>query len=118
MKHMPTACCVLAGLAIAVSGAAAAQDARSGQPLRSIEQSKAMGQSMAHRNRGVKQPRTEAEALPTLVRRPGGQESMQVPTELWNTLSVRHDAQGAPHQVESAGDAVPPATKAEESCND
>lgn len=107
MKHMPTACCVLAGLAIAASGMASAQNARPDKPPMSVEQSRALGQSMAHRNRNLKQPRTESEALPTLVRRPGGQESMQVPTELWNTLSVHKDAQGKLHQVESSGDAAP-----------
>jgi len=107
MKHVPTACCLLAGLAIAASGIASAQNARPDKPPMSIEQRKALGESMAQRNRNLKQPRTEAEALPTLVRRPAGGESMQVPTELWNTLSVRKDAQGGLHQVESSGDAAP-----------
>src|SRR3546814_9160552 len=62
---------------------------------------------LAQRNRDLKQPRTEAEALPTLVRRPEGGESMQVPTELWNTLSIRKDAQGGLRQVESSGDTAP-----------
>src|SRR3546814_12992867 len=73
----------------------------------SIEQRKALGEAMAQRNRDLKQPRTEAEALPTLVRRPEGGESMQVPTELWNTLSVSKDAQGGLRQVESSGDTAP-----------
>ena len=113
MKQVPTACGLLAGLAIAASGVASAQTARPDKPPMSIERNKSMGQSMAHRNRDLKQPRTEAEALPTLVRRPGGQESMQVPTELWSTLSVREDARGGLYQVESAGDAAPPVTKVE-----
>ena len=118
MKHMPTTCGLLAGLAIAASGVASAQTARPDKPPMSIEQRKAIGQSMAHRNRDLKQPRTAAEALPTLVRRPGGQESMQVPTELWSTLSVRKDAGGGLHQVESAGDAAPPVTKVEDLDNE
>ena len=118
MKHMPTACCLLAGLAIVAPGAALAQNARAGKPLMSIEQGKAMGQSMAHRNRNLKQPRTAAEAMPTLVRRPDGQTSMQVPTELWSTLSVRKDARGGQHQVESSGDTVAPATAQEGLDND
>lgn len=113
MKHMPTACCLLAGLAIVAPGAASAQDARPGKPLMSIEQNKAMGRSMAHRNRGLKQPRTAAEALPTLVRRPDGQTSMQVPTELWSTVSVHKDAQGRLHPAESSGDAVAPVSPPE-----
>src|SRR3546814_20161700 len=94
MKHMPTACCLLAGLAIAASGPASAQDARPDKPPMSIEQRKALGEAMAQRNRDLQQPRTEAEALPTLVRRPEGGESMQVPTALWNTLAVRKEENG------------------------
>src|SRR3546814_19277643 len=81
MKHMPTACCLLAGLAIAASGNASAQNARPDKPPMSIEQRKALGDAMAQRNRDLKQPRTEAEALPTLVGRPTGGGSMQGPTE-------------------------------------
>src|SRR3546814_5091653 len=88
MKHMPTACCLLAGLAIAASGTASAQDARPDKPPMSIEQRKALGEAMAQRHRDLTQPRTEAEAPPTLVRRPAGGESQQVRTELWNTLAV------------------------------
>src|SRR3546814_7208854 len=62
MKHMPTACCLLAGLAIAASGTASAQNARPDKPPMSIEQRKALGEAMAQRNRDLKQPRTEAEA--------------------------------------------------------
>src|SRR3546814_1279087 len=60
MKHMPTACCLLAGLAIAASGTASAQNARPDKPPMSIEQRKALGEAMAQRNRDLKQPRTEA----------------------------------------------------------
>src|SRR3546814_14682908 len=59
MKHMPTACCLLAGLAIAASGTASAQNARPDQPPMSIEQRKALGEAMAQRNRALKQPPTE-----------------------------------------------------------
>src|SRR3546814_18428818 len=93
MKNMPTACCLLAGLAIAASGTASAQDARPDKPPMSIEQRKALGEAMAQRNRDLKPPRPEAEALPTLVRRPEGGESMEVPTELWTTLPESKDAQ-------------------------
>jgi hypothetical protein len=108
MNCTPIAWCLLAGLAVAVSGTAAAQNTRAGKSPMSIEQRKALGESMAHKNKNVKQPRTEAEAKRTLVRRPGGQATMQVPTELWNTLSMRKDAQGHEHQVESSGDATAP----------
>src|SRR3546814_13430306 len=107
MKHMPTACCLLAGLAIAASGTASAQDARPDKPPMSIEQRKALGEAMSQRNRDLKQPRTEADALPTLVRRPQGGESMKVTTELRNTLAVSKDAQARLRQAESPSNTAP-----------
>src|SRR3546814_15917855 len=94
MTHMPTACCLLAGLAIAASATASAQDARPDKPPMSIEQRKALGDAIAQRNRDPKQPRTEAEALPTLLRRQEGGASMKVPTEPWNTLRAEESEAG------------------------
>src|SRR3546814_8630533 len=107
MKHMPTACCLLAGLAIAASGTASAQDARPDKPPMSIEQRQALGEAMAQRNRDLKQPRTEAEALTTLVRRPEGGESMQGPTAQRTTRSIRNDAQGRLPPAPSKADTTP-----------
>src|SRR3546814_5437733 len=94
MKHMPTACCLLAGLAIAASGTASAQDARPDKPPMSIVQRKALGEAMAQRHRDLQHPRTEAETPPTLVRRPAGGEWTQGPTALGNTPAVRPEAHG------------------------
>src|SRR3546814_11786570 len=67
MKPMPTACCLLAGLAIAASGTASAQHARPDKPPMSIEQRTALGEALAQRTSDLTKPRTPAQALPTPV---------------------------------------------------
>src|SRR3546814_15709099 len=86
MKHMPTACCLLAGLAIAASGPASAKDARPDKPPMSIEQRKARGEAMPPRNRAMKPTRTEAHTPPTLCSRPERGERLQGTPEQWQTL--------------------------------
>lgn len=74
-----------------------------------------MAQSVASRQRNLKQPRTEAEAKPTLKATPNGSGlTMQVPTELWSNLSVQKDAQGKLRMLESEGTESAPVVIAEE----
>lgn len=74
-----------------------------------------MAQSIAARQRGIKQPRTEAEAKPTLKATPNGSGlAMQVPTSLWSSLSAQQDARGKMRIQEFEGNGQAPAIVEEE----
>jgi hypothetical protein len=116
--------CALPGLLLGVCFAATAAqpqhsavDAKTGKLLRTptAQERHSMAQSVASRQRNLKQPRTEAEAKPTLKATPNGSGlAMQVPTELWSNLSVQKDAQGKLRMLESEGTESAPAVNAEE----
>lgn len=113
MKLFPKASCLLAGLAIAIAAPnaiAAQNDAKATKEPMSTAQKNALGKSMALKNRNFQSPRTMAQGKATLVRMPDGSLSAQVPTELWNHLSVQKDAQGNLHQVESSDYVAPNST--------
>lgn len=114
MKPKAPTAWLLAGMAVAAAtpGIAAAQGPAKlhKQPM-SIEQRKALGESMAFKNRHFTTPRTMAEANRTFLRRPNGVESVQVPTELWSHLHAQTDAQGNVRIVESSSDAAPAAAE-------
>ena len=116
--------CALPGLMLGVCFAAtaaqpqhAAIDAKTGKLLRAptAQERHSMAQSVASRQRGLKQPRTEAEAKPTLRGTPNGSgTAMQVPTELWSHLSAQKDAQGKLRVLESEGTESSPVVIEEE----
>lgn len=109
--------CALPGLLLGVCFAATAAqpqhsavDAKTGKLLRTptAQERHSMAQSVASRQRNLKQPRTEAEAKPTLAGTPNGDGlTMQVPTDLWSSLSAQKDAQGKlrVHEYEGTGQA-------------
>ncbi len=74
-----------------------------------------MAKSVAARQRTLKQPRTEAEAKPTLKNTPNGTgATMQVPTNLWSSLAAQKDAQGNVQVREYEGNEPAPVVNAEE----
>jgi formylglycine-generating enzyme required for sulfatase activity len=101
MNRKTKALCLVSGLIVAASAANAAK------PSLTAQERKAMAEAVARNHQYFKQPRTEAEAQPTLVRLPDGEMSMQVPESLWNRLSVQQDAQGALKLRETEGDQAP-----------
>lgn len=89
-------------------------DAKTGRLLRPLTASerRSLADSVASRQRNMKQPRTETEARATLVRDPKGSGmAMQVPTSLWSTLSAQKDAQGNVRVHESEGTQAPVVTQ-------
>jgi hypothetical protein len=100
---------ILAGITLA-SGAMSAHAAK---PL-SVAEKQAAAQAVKqnHKRANVLVPRTMAEANGTLRQTPSGGKAISVPTELWNTLSVRKAADGSLRMVETDGTATP-ATKSE-----
>lgn len=116
--------CALPGLMLGVCFAAtaaqpqhAAIDAKTGKLLRTptAQERHSMAQAVANRQRNLKQPRTEAEARPTLKATANGSGTgMKVPTELWSNLSVQKDAQGKLRMIETEGTEPAPVVNAEE----
>lgn len=91
------------------TGHAGLVDARTGKLLRkpTAEERQSLAEAVAVRQRTVKRPRTEAEARSTLVRKPNGALSSQVPTSLWSTMAAETDAQGRIRIREYDGDQAP-----------
>lgn len=116
--------CALPGLLLGVCFAATAAqpqhsavDAKSGKLLRTptAQERSSMAQAVAARQRTLKQPRTEAEARPTLKNTPNGDgTAMQVPTELWSSLAAQKDAQGNVRISEYEGNQPAPVLNVEE----
>jgi hypothetical protein len=101
MKILTQACLLACGLAFATAATAAGDNSQGKQPL-SAQERKAMTDKVKQNMRNFRQPQTEAQALPTLVRRADGSEAILVPTELWSHLSVQKDAQGNLKVIEPA----------------
>jgi hypothetical protein len=133
MRTISIASCALPGLLLGVCFAAAAAgpqhdsdaarsartaiDAKSGRLLRPLTAPErgALADAVASRQRTLRQPRTEAEARPTLALTPNGKGmTMQVPSELWNTLSMQKDAQGRLHVLEADGTEIKPVVARED----
>ncbi|WP_189644712.1 hypothetical protein [Luteimonas gilva] len=120
MRTTTIASCVLPGLLLGICFAASAAqrstavvDAKSGKLLRAptAEERRDMAQAVAARQSTLKQPRTAAEAQRTLKGTPNGDGStIQVPTELWTTLSATTDAQGKVSIREHDGEQAPATT--------
>ncbi|MCL1635043.1 hypothetical protein M2650_10420 [Luteimonas sp. SX5] len=116
--------CALPGLLLGVCFAATAAtpqhsavDAKTGKLLRAptAQERSSMAKTVAARQRTLKQPRTEAEAKPTLRNTPNGTgATMQVPTNLWSSLAVQRDAQGNLRVREYEGNEPAPVLDAEE----
>lgn len=106
MKFIPDRAWLICGLAV-LGTAHAAPPAHSARPM-DAQTRKQMTERVASNHRSFRQPRTMAEGAATLARRPNGTELALVPTELWNTLSVREDADGRLRIVERDA-AHPPA---------
>ncbi|UHQ20367.1 hypothetical protein LVB87_04180 [Lysobacter sp. KIS68-7] len=53
------------------------------------------------------QPRTEGQARATLKGVAGGGMAIRVPTELWTTLGVQHETNGAVRMTEADGTSAP-----------
>ena len=130
MRIISIASCALPGMLLGVCFAATAAqpqppqagvraqsaiDAKSGRALRPLttQERSSLAQSVANRQRHLKQPATEAQARPTLMRTGSGAMVMQVPTSLWSNLSAQKDAQGNMRMLESEGTQAP-AVKQEE----
>lgn len=95
------------------TGHSAVVDAKTGRLLRTptAEERRSMAQSVAARQSTLKQPRTAAEAARTLQGTPNGTgTTIQVPTELWSTMSASTDARGKVTIREYEGDQAPAAT--------
>lgn len=124
MRIISIASCALPGLLLGVCFAATAAkpqppqsgvraqpaiDAKSGRALRplTMHERSNLAQSVANRQRHLKQPATEVQARPTLVRTGGGATTMQVPTSLWSNLSAQQDTQGKMRVYESEGTQAP-----------
>jgi hypothetical protein len=63
---------------------------------------------IAHNHRLFKQPKTQREAMATLVKQSDGTVGMAVPESLWNTMSVQQNANGM-KVLEADGTAPAPA---------
>lgn len=128
MRTSLIASCALPGLLLGVCFAAtaaepqqfrasvpahAAIDAKSGRLLRPLTapERNSLAKQVASRQQHLKQPRTEAEAQPSLTRAANGGTAMLVPTSLWNDLSAQKDAQGAMRVHESEGTQAPVVSK-------
>lgn len=120
MRTTTIASCALPALLLGIVFAAnAAQrpnapsavvDAKTGKLLRTptADERRSMAQAVAARQRTLKQPRTAAEATRTLKSTPNGSGvTIQVPTELWNSMSAHTDAQGKVAIHEYDGDQAP-----------
>jgi hypothetical protein len=120
MRTTTIASCVLPGLLLGICFAASAAqrptavvDAKSGKLLRAptAEERRDMAQAVAARQSTLKQPRTAAEAQRTLKSTPNGDgATIQVPTELWSSLSATTDAQGKVVIREHDGEQAPATT--------
>lgn len=100
MNHLVTACLLACGLAVSATASAAGTN-QGKQPL-SAQERKSMSDKVKQNHRNFRQPQTEAQALPTQVRRADGSELIAVPTDLWSHLSVQRDAQGNVNLIEPA----------------
>jgi len=123
MRKTSIAGCALPGLLLGVCFAATAAqpqdsrsaahkpaiDAKTGRLLRplTLHERQDMAAKVASRQRLVKQPRTVAEAKPTLVQQADGSAAMQVPTELWSHMAAQTDAQGRVQVREFEGNDLP-----------
>ena len=103
MKHKATLVCI-AALAVAAASTAAL----AAKPV-SKERQAAIAK-IANNHRDHEQPRTIAEAERTKLVQADGTVQVAVPTELWNELSARKDAQGNLQVSEADGTAAPAAT--------
>jgi hypothetical protein len=103
MKHKEILVCV-AALAVAAASTAAL----AAKPV-SKERQAAIAK-IANNHRELTQPRTMAEAERTKLVQADGTVQIAVPTELWNELSARKDAQGNLQVSEADGTAVPATT--------
>lgn len=110
---------LLLGIAFAANaaqrptGPSAVVDAKTGKLLRTptADERRSMAQAVAARQSTLKQPRTAAEAQRTLKSTPNGDgATIQVPTELWSSLSASTDAQGKVTIREHDGEQAPAAT--------
>ena len=95
---------LVAGMAMAAVPGAQAADAVSKDKRAKIEK-------LVKNHRNFQQPRTMAQADATQVTLPDGTVKVAVPTELWNTLSVRQGADGKLQVLEADGTAAPAASQ-------
>jgi ABC-type transporter MlaC component len=103
MKYKAILVCI-AALAVAAASTAA----QAAKPV-SKERQAAIAK-IANNHRNLKQPRTVAEAERTKLVQADGTVQVAVPTELWNELSARKDAQGNLQVSETDGTAVAAST--------
>jgi hypothetical protein len=96
---------IAAMAAVASTGASAAG--------KSMKQRDARTEKVAQATRLLRQPVTMAEAAGTKMTLADGSEGYLVPTQLWNTLAVQADANGATRVVETDGNVAAPATAKE-----
>src|SRR3546814_3583424 len=90
MKDLARSLGLAAALALWFVGRSPA--AQAAKPSPSAKELKAMANQARENYRFFKQPETMAQAAATEVRMPDGNVAMAVPTELWNTLAVEHEA--------------------------
>lgn len=100
MKYLSKACLLACGLAFAATASAAGTN-QGKKPL-SAQERKVMIDKIKQNRSNFRQPQTEAQALPTRVRRADGSELIAVPTSLWSHLAVQKDAQGSVKLIEPA----------------
>ena len=77
---------------------------------RGTPQRKAKIDLIARNHRLFKQPKTQQEALATVVKQPDGTVGIAVPESLWNTMSAQKNANGTMKVLEADGTAPAPAT--------
>jgi len=94
-------------VALAIAFASMVSAVQAAKPSPTAKELKAMANQTRENHRFFKQPETMVQAAATEVRMPDGTVAMAVPTELWNNLSVEHDASGKLHVLESDGTHVP-----------
>ncbi|MDP1696305.1 MAG: hypothetical protein Q8L45_00730 [Xanthomonadaceae bacterium] len=97
-------------IAAALAVAGAVPVAHAAKPSPTPKELKAMADQARDNHHFFKQPETMAEAAATQVQMPDGTVAIAVPTELWNTLSVKRDASGKLQILESDGTNAPVAT--------
>lgn len=103
MKHKAR----LFWIVVALAAVGAMPVAQAAKPSPTPQQLKAMADDARANHRFFKQPETMAQAAATQVQLANGTTAIAVPTELWNNLSVEHDASGKLHVRESDGTHVP-----------
>lgn len=97
---------IVAALAVAAFGPVA----HAAKPSPTPQELKAQAENARNNHRYFKQPETMAQAAATQVQLPDGTVAIAVPTELWNTLSVKRDASGKLQMLESDGTDAPVAS--------